>query len=702
MRNLPIRTRIWALSAGGALLFTLTLVVCLWFVANVESSRMLRHDAKAARTMFSSILQERMERLSAQSQLLGSWPAFKALIQTQDRATMSDVLQEYQVKMQAESMVAFDRDGKEIGRTGSVASVNIKPKSNTETTATIETVAGASAVVVVAPILIHGYHWGSLVVLDEIDDRLLQNLSAAIGAEVSIVSNGKTLASSISGIESAPTQPDRPTEITIGGQVYLGLYSSAESIGNNSNVGLVTLRKKHEAMAPFARIRIALIALFVVALIASIAAGALLAKSVTSPLREVVSAAETLSKGQWPDALRTTANDEIAILKRSFNDMAVALKQGQDKLIAMLDIDPLTDVLNHRSFQERLRQEITRSQATQSPLSLVLFDIDALRKLNEEKGMTHGDELLKKTACTLQMLLPEVAIIGRHGGDEFALLLPTYDLERSEQVAQSLLDKLNLAFGGSARFHVGCASIDETPAGPTQLTLAAEMASQMSKSMGGKKVARFEAIDGFGPNADPYHLQEFLRDGSLATIQALAAAVDAKDPYTEGHSRRVAELSARLAQFVGLPQSEVELIRITGTLHDVGKIGIPDSILKKDGPMDPDERALMETHPVLGEIIVGKVPQLATTLPGVRHHHETWNGKGYPDGLTGEDIPLMARILALSDSFDAMTSDRPYRKGMGIEKALGIIENELGEQFDPFLGARFLEMMGADAAEKAA
>jgi HD-GYP domain-containing protein (c-di-GMP phosphodiesterase class II) len=160
----------------------------------------------------------------------------------------------------------------------------------------------------------------------------------------------------------------------------------------------------------------------------------------------------------------------------------------------------------------------------------------------------------------------------------------------------------------------------------------------------------------------------------------------------------VAEYAAGLARAIGLPQDEVDLIYTTGTLHDVGKIGIPDSILKKPGPLDAEERAIMQTHPALGEVIVRKAPQLAAALPGVLHHHEAWDGRGYPNGLRGEAIPLLARILAVADTFDAMTSDRPYRKGLSLEVALSEIEKGAGKQFDPRLAPAFVAMMQARSA----
>jgi len=129
-----------------------------------------------------------------------------------------------------------------------------------------------------------------------------------------------------------------------------------------------------------------------------------------------------------------------------------------------------------------------------------------------------------------------------------------------------------------------------------------------------------------------------------------------------------------------------------GTLHDVGKIGVPDAILKKAGALDADEQLVMQTHAVLGELIAGKVPQLADLLPGVRNHHERWDGRGYPDGLAGDAIPYVARILAVADTYDAMTSDRPYRKGLAHDLALDEIEKSAGKQFDPMIAVAFVRI----------
>jgi len=227
------------------------------------------------------------------------------------------------------------------------------------------------------------------------------------------------------------------------------------------------------------------------------------------------------------------------------------------------------------------------------------------------------------------------------------------------------------------------------------LVLAAELAVSQAKELGRDRVCRFDNVYWGEAGEDPYKLHRFLKDGSLSTIQALAAAVDAKDSYTQGHSARVSQLAADLAAFMGLPDSEVETIRIAGTLHDVGKIGVPDAILSKVGRLTDIERDIMETHPVLGEVIVRKAPQLTAMLPGVRSHHERWDGRGYPDGLPAEQIPLMARIIAIADTFDAITSSRPYRDALPEAAALEEIARHAGRQFDPELVQMFLVMMSA-------
>jgi diguanylate cyclase (GGDEF)-like protein len=366
----------------------------------------------------------------------------------------------------------------------------------------------------------------------------------------------------------------------------------------------------------------------------------------------------------------------------------------------MVDLDPLTELVNHRSFQERLKQETSRCLSGGDRMALAVIDVDRFSAFNEQYGHSAGDRALQSIATAIQNCAEDFAVCSRFGGEEFAILLPGGALEAIRGFAERILSEFK---EGECPFTVsiGAAEFPASTSKAEGLMLAAEIALARAKQLGGNQVCLFDSVPGADTAADPFQLYASIEDGSFATIQALAAAVDAKDAYTNGHSDRVARYAASLAQLAGCTPEEVDRVFRSGTLHDVGKIGIPDSILKKPGRLDPEECRIMETHPVLGEVIVAKVPQLADLLPGVRHHHERWDGGGYPDGLAGENIPLTARLLALADTFDAMTSDRPYRKGLPFETAIGEIAKGAGTQFDPLLAGFFIELV-SNSESKAA
>ena len=186
-------------------------------------------------------------------------------------------------------------------------------------------------------------------------------------------------------------------------------------------------------------------------------------------------------------------------------------------------------------------------------------------------------------------------------------------------------------------------------------------------------------------------LYENIQKIYLSTIEVLATAIDAKDPYTQGHSRRVTLYSVAIAEQMGLSPEEVENIRYAGLLHDVGKIGIKDSIIRKPGRLTDEEYAVIKTHPSIGARILRPVDFLADKIPGVLHHHEYYDGRGYPDHLAGKDIPLMGRIICVADAFDAMTTNRPYRKGLSLNTVIGELKKFSGKQFDPDCVQAFLD-----------
>lgn len=186
-----------------------------------------------------------------------------------------------------------------------------------------------------------------------------------------------------------------------------------------------------------------------------------------------------------------------------------------------------------------------------------------------------------------------------------------------------------------------------------------------------------------------------IQNMSLQTIATITKMMDAKDPYTEGHSERVAVYSAQLAKGLGLDDKQVEDIRKIGLMHDIGKIGVTDDILNKTERLDDDEYEYMKLHTIIGGEIVKDIKTVEGIYEGVRHHHERYDGKGYPDGLKGEDIPYVARIIAVADTFDAMTSNRVYRKHLGYEKVLEELEGGAGTQFDPVVVKKMIELLGS-------
>lgn len=350
--------------------------------------------------------------------------------------------------------------------------------------------------------------------------------------------------------------------------------------------------------------------------------------------------------------------------------------------------DSLTGLGNRRAFDEEAKRLIRDRSTSGKALSLMLLDLDGLKQINDTLGHHAGDERIKEVGRLLRAVLRESDSAYRTGGDEFIVLLPGERAWGALSVAQRLHE---LAAEGRSSVTVGVA---ETIGLESKETLVwhADLALYEAKRSRRRVVVYSSELE-VGPRVTEVRTDE----GHTALVAtALARAVDAKDAATSAHCETVSELSALVAHELGLDAEHVGRVRLAGLLHDVGKIGIPDAVLRKEAPLDPAEGDVIRTHPVVGESIVESAG-LPEEARWIRHHHERLDGTGYPDRLGVEAIPLESRIIFVADVFEAITADRPYRKARSADEALAELERNAGTWFDPSCVAAVRRIVLGDA-----
>ena len=361
--------------------------------------------------------------------------------------------------------------------------------------------------------------------------------------------------------------------------------------------------------------------------------------------------------------------------------------------------DPLTGLGNHRNFHDRLERELRYAHERRLPLSLCMIDIDDFKRINDRFGHPAGDRVLSQLAARLR----QSGEAFRLGGDEFALLLPGADESAALAAASSVVDRvaaLNLEPTGAVTVSVGIATSPQHAGERDDLIGLADSALYWAKEYGKNRVRAYRP--------DVIELAELKRLASgpdraarFRAAASLARAVDARDVYTGSHSQRVADLAARTARRLGLPDEEVELTRLAASLHDLGKLAIPEEILRKPGPLTEPERMVLERHPQIGFRMLESLG-VDPVADWVLHHHERWDGSGYPDGLPGDRIPLGARIIFVADAYDAMTSERVYRRRVAPQRAIAELERCAGSQFDPEIVAALANELALQDAPAAA
>ncbi|MGO8670837.1 MAG: diguanylate cyclase domain-containing protein [Capsulimonadaceae bacterium] len=391
--------------------------------------------------------------------------------------------------------------------------------------------------------------------------------------------------------------------------------------------------------------------------------------------------------------LTDRATNVIGIIgiRRDITLQKIVKAEQERRLLAALERanrDPLTGLWNHRFFQTRLTEEAENALSRETSLAVILLDLDNFRFFNDMYGVSVGDAVLCKVARALANACRPEDTLARFGGDEFAVIAPLLDVRRAEEIATHLAASVNAVSHRppdakhSVPVHLswGMAVFpNEAPSRLDVLTLA-DNRLMLSKAGSGEAGILAERL---------VSRLTTTRDG-FKMLSALVNSVDNKDRYTRRHSEDVLLYAMQIARQINLDQTTMDHLQVSALLHDVGKIGVPDTTLRKPGKLTAEEYEAIKLHPTMGAVIVGAIAGFEAALPAVRHHHERWDGAGYPDGLARDDIPLLARILAVADAFSAMTTDRPYRKSMSSDTAETILCDGAGSQWDSALVHAFI------------
>jgi diguanylate cyclase (GGDEF)-like protein/putative nucleotidyltransferase with HDIG domain len=347
--------------------------------------------------------------------------------------------------------------------------------------------------------------------------------------------------------------------------------------------------------------------------------------------------------------------------------------------------DPLTGLRSRRGIHEDLAAELERARLGARNVSLLLADLDHFKRVNDQFGEEAGDRVLRRVAALIKESKRSLDVPARTGGQEFALLMPEMDKHGAYMVAERLLRRVRETFNGERApltVSVGVVSYPEDARATDDMLQLADEALFAAKTLGRDRAVLYSrevtsiigsATEGRRDEGSQAH---------VATMLSLAEALDYRDTGTARHSQTVGRLCELMARELGLPEERVERVRLAGILHDIGKIGVPDSILRKPGPLTDEERKQMNRHPEVGARLLG-AGELEDIRGWVLAHHERVDGRGYPEGLKGDEIPLEAYVLAVGDAFEAMTADRVYRPGIGEEAARQELRECAGTQFHP-------------------
>ena len=371
----------------------------------------------------------------------------------------------------------------------------------------------------------------------------------------------------------------------------------------------------------------------------------------------------------------------------------IGVERGtQRELLKLADYDSLTGLINYRFFQEKLATSLQQAVAEAQPLSLALLDIDQLNYYNQMYGYQQGDAILSASGALLRKEVHQPCYAVRYGNDEFMLVLPERDKTSARGIARELTEKLvrqatatlleNRSTGSWRDFTISTGLACCPDDGDAVLPLIRAAEDDLHRARYSKTEYMYQSMVS--------EISTLSTRDAFPTLQAFIALINSKDQYTYGHSERVTAYALSLGESLSLAEFEMDILRFSAFLHDIGKIDIDISILNKSEDLSSEERAVIMSHPLRGSELIRPLVAYLPLVPIIRSHHENYDGTGYPDGRKGLDIPLPARIIRIADSFDVMTTRRPYRGAMTMEEACAELKAHAGSWYDLQLVYTFL------------
>ena len=407
----------------------------------------------------------------------------------------------------------------------------------------------------------------------------------------------------------------------------------------------------------------------------------------------------------------TINNNPISEIGENFNSLMWevnerenALSLANKKLQEMAVTDSLTGLKNHGDFQNHLEHELARARRFDQALPVIMLDLDHFKNVNDKFGHPMGDAVLKSVGRKLMAGIRKIDYCARYGGEEFVIILPETTTVNATMVAEKLRVSIKeevAAETGLPSSYVGAsfgiADYPRCARDKDGLIAAADSALLFSKRKGRNQVSYFLDLTNTDlSESDIEKLGDRLGGAGLQTISALAEAVNYSDGYSVTDTQKITDASRSVAAAMGMSEKQTELLILATRLHDIGKVGIPDSILSKKDALSPAEISKVRQHPEIGQRILHEATAVKDVVSAILYHHENWDGSGYPEQLKGEDIPLMARAVSIADAYRAMASDRPYRKALTPEKAIDELRQGAGKQFDPTLVELFIRAIGGE------